>query len=57
MKTISASRANYKTLKKSYDKAVKEGKDSFHVVLEGEDAEFVTQYAKYLLQYMKSVMK
>lgn len=42
-----------KSLRKEYDKAVKEGKDVF--VFEGQ--ELVTNYAKYLLEYLEPKFK
>jgi len=40
-------------LKRAYNKAVKEGKESFMF----EDAELVTSYAKYLIEYFESLLK
>lgn len=41
---------NYKRLKKTYDKALEEKKESF--VFQGH--ELLVAYAKYLLEYLKS---
>jgi hypothetical protein len=41
--------ATVKDLRKAYEKAVREGKDTFSI--DGYD--FVTGYAKYLLEYLK----
>jgi hypothetical protein len=43
---------SYDALKKAYDKAVKEEKTMF--VYEGQDV--LTSYAKYLLEYLKSLL-
>jgi hypothetical protein len=43
---------SYDDLKKAYDKAVSEGKTQF--TYEGE--EVLTSYAKYLLEYLKTLL-
>jgi len=43
-------KGKYKKLKESWKKAVEEKKDSFNF----ENQELVTDYAKYLIQYLKS---
>lgn len=42
-----------KELKKAYDKAVKENKETFEI----EDVLLLTAYAKYLIQYLEKTMK
>lgn len=42
-----------KELKKAYDKAVKENKETFEI----EDVLILTAYAKYLIQYLEETMK
>ena len=42
-----------KELKKEYDKAVKENKETFEI----EDVLLLTAYAKYLIQYLEETMK
>lgn len=42
-----------KELKKAYDKAVKENKETFEI----EDVLLLTAYAKYLIQYLEETMK
>ena len=43
----------FKELKKAYDKAVKENKETFEI----EDVLLLTAYAKYLIQYLEKTMK
>ena len=43
----------FKELKKAYDKAVKENKETFEI----EDVLFLTGYAKYLIEYIEKTMK
>ena len=43
----------FKELKKAYDKAVKENKETFEI----EDFLLLTAYAKYLIQYLEKTMK
>ena len=38
-------------LEDAYNKAVEEGKTSFFI----EDQEFLTDYAKYLIEYLKTI--
>lgn len=42
-----------KELKKAYDKAVKENKETFEI----EDVLLLTAYAKYLIEYIEETMK
>ena len=42
-----------KELKKAYDKAVKENKETFEI----EDVLLLTTYAKYLIEYLEKTMK
>jgi hypothetical protein len=42
-----------KELKKEYDKAVKENKETFEI----EDVLILTAYAKYLIEYIEKTMK
>lgn len=42
-----------KELKKAYDKAVKENKETFEI----EGVLILTAYAKYLIQYLEETMK
>ena len=42
-----------KELKKAYDKAVKENKETFEI----ENFLILTAYAKYLIQYLEKTMK
>ena len=42
-----------KELKKAYDKAVKENKETFEI----EDVLLLTAYAKYLIQYLEKTME
>ena len=42
-----------KELKKEYDKAVKENKETFEI----EDVLLLTAYAKYLIEYIEKTMK
>lgn len=42
-----------KELKKEYDKAVKENKETFEI----EDVLILTGYAKYLIEYIEKTMK
>lgn len=50
---ITISRPNYRRLKMSYDKAVKEGKTDF--TFDGDT--LLVQYAKYVLEYMEMELK
>ena len=43
----------FKELKKAYDKAVKENKETFEI----EDVLLLTAYAKYLIQYLEKTME
>ena len=43
----------FKELKKAYDKAVKENKETFEI----EDVLLLTAYAKYLIQYLEETIK
>lgn len=43
----------FKGLKKAYDKAVKENKETFEI----EDVLLLTAYAKYLIEYIEKTMK
>jgi len=52
-KTITINPTTYKKLKKAYSKAVAEKKTQFTY----EGNELLVAYAKYLLQYMESVLK
>lgn len=53
MTTIPVTQETYKTIKRLYDKAIRDGKTEFifggHVLL--------VSYAKYLLEYMQSILK
>lgn len=42
----------YDLLKRAHERAVKEGKEMFTVELDGVKREFLTSYAKYLLEYL-----
>lgn len=53
MANIEVNTGNYKAIKKLFDKAVRDGKESF--VYDG--LELVTAYAKYLLEYMETILK
>jgi hypothetical protein len=44
-------------LKKHYQKALDEHKDKFDITIKGEKFEFVTNYAKYLIQHLSAVYK
>lgn len=47
-----------KTIEKAYKKAVKDNLESFKVKLsDGQEAELLRQYAKYLLEYFKMIKK
>lgn len=48
-KRIMSKPATVKDLRKAYEKAVREGKDTFTI----DGYNFVTGYAKYLLQYIE----
>jgi hypothetical protein len=58
MDNITITDDDFKKLQKAYKKAVAEGKESFifHFSLAG-DRELVTNYAKYLIEYLKGVKK
>ena len=45
--------AKVKALRKAHEEAVKAGKDQFVF----EDRDFVTDYAKYLLEYLDTIFK
>ena len=48
MQQISLNEKEFVTLKRKYEKAVKEGKETF--IYKGE---FLTSYAKYLIEYLE----
>ena len=52
-KTLTINHENYKKLKKSYDKAIKEGKTQFTF---GE-SELLVTFTKYMLEHMENVLK
>lgn len=51
--TVTYTPENVKTLQHAYDEAVKLEREQFVVLLDGVPLTFVTQYAKYLLEYLK----
>jgi len=51
-KQIVVNKANYNSLKKAYDKAIKENKIEFTY----SNNVLLVNYAKYLLEYMKGVV-
>ena len=53
MKTISFDQQKLKEFKRLYNKAVKEGKDSFIFI--GD--EYLTTYAKYVIEYLTNQFK
>ena len=42
----------YRTLLRAYEKALKDGAETFKVELKGQEREFLTTYAYYLLEYL-----
>lgn len=50
---IEFDKAKYQALRKAYDKAIKDKADSFMF----ENKEIVTNYAKYLLEYLKTIFE